>query len=220
VTAEPRRPRRRGVGVGRALLVLLVLAALLWIAGFVDFVRRLPEPGAAEDGTADAIVVLTGGAERLREGLRLLAEARAPRLFISGVHPDATLAQLLAFVPEYKSDPAAAAAVACCVVLGRAAADTEGNARETAAWLRGQHLRSLFLVTADYHMPRSLLEFRRALPDAEIKPHAVFPQDPVRRGWWRRANAFALVLIEYHKYLLAAARGLFQPEPGPPPSPI
>jgi uncharacterized SAM-binding protein YcdF (DUF218 family) len=196
-----------------ALAATVILLLGVWGAGLADFIERIPDAPERDDGSADAIVVLTGGAERLREGLRLLAENKAPRLFVSGVHRDVTLAQLLSFVPEYQADPRAADAVACCVVLGRAAGNTAGNAQETAAWLLGQHLRSLYLVTADYHMPRSLLEFHRLLPGTEIKPYAVFPQEPVRRGWWRRADAFGLLLVEYHKYLLALARGMFDAPP-------
>lgn len=206
--AAPRAPRRRL----RAVLAAAALILALWVTGLVDFIRRIPGPDQHDEGTADGIVVLTGGAERLREGLRLLAEARAPRLFISGVHRDATLAQILAFVPEYQADRRAAEAIACCVELGRAADNTAGNAREAAAWISDGHLRSIFLVTADYHMPRSLLEFHRALPGTLIRPHAVFPEDSVRRDWWRRGGVLALVLVEYHKYLLAILRGLLDPE--------
>ncbi|MBX6321287.1 MAG: YdcF family protein [Rhodospirillaceae bacterium] len=204
------RPRHRRL---RIVLAVLALLFALWAAGLADFVRRIPGPGMRDEGTADGIVVLTGGAERLREGLRLLAEERAPRLFVSGVHRDATLAQILAYVPEYQADRRAAEAVACCVELGHAADNTAGNARETAGWISDGHLKSIFLVTADYHMPRSLLEFHRALPGTLIKPHAVFPEDSVRRDWWRRADTLVLVLVEYHKYLLALLRGLFDPGP-------
>ena len=45
--------------------------------------------------STDAIVVLTGGAERVETGFRLLADGLAPRLFVSGVHPDSRLADLV-----------------------------------------------------------------------------------------------------------------------------
>jgi len=55
-------------------------------------------------------------------------------------------------------------------------------------------------------MPRSLLEFRRAMPDVEILVHPVFP-DQVRRGsWWRSPGTASLLIGEYDKYLLALAR--------------
>ena len=46
----------------------------------------------------------------------------------------------------------------CCVDLGFTAADTVGNARETATWAKSMGYDSLIVVTADYHMPRAMLE--------------------------------------------------------------
>ena len=39
---------------------------------------------------------------------------------------------------------------------------------ETAAWMRSEGYRSLRLVTAGYHMRRSLFEFARAMPEMRI----------------------------------------------------
>jgi uncharacterized SAM-binding protein YcdF (DUF218 family) len=205
-----RRIRRsRGRRRCNQLLALALLVVLAWVGGLVDFLSRIPLPEDSADDSAEAIVVLTGGGERIREGLRLLAEKRAPLVFVSGVHRDAQLPELLAFVPEYQDN----SDVTCCVVLGRQAGNTEGNARETAAWIAEKHFGSVLLVTADYHMPRSLLEFRRALPGTTILPHPVFPAQPAGRAWWRRPEAFGLIFVEYHKYLLALTRSLFGSAP-------
>jgi uncharacterized SAM-binding protein YcdF (DUF218 family) len=66
--------------------------------------------------------------------------------------------------------------------------------------------RSLVLVTANYHMRRSLLEFRRALPEARVEPHPVFPEGFRIEAWWRWPGTFALVQGEYHKFLAALVR--------------
>ena len=95
---------------------------------------------------------------------------------------------------------------ACCVVLGHEADDTQGNALETAAWMDESGYRSLRLVTATYHMPRSLLEFRQVLPDAEIIPHPVFPTNFRRNDWWRWPRSASLVASEFNKYLVARVR--------------
>ena len=77
----------------RRLGLLALVLLLLWLGGFIWFLRAVQE-AAADAGTADAIVVLTGGTERVETGFRLLEEGAAPRLFISGVHPDSRLADL------------------------------------------------------------------------------------------------------------------------------
>ena len=55
---------------------------------------------------------------------------------------------------------------------------------------------SLRLVTANYHMPRSLLEFRRAMPALHIVPHPVFPDNFKRDDWWHWRGTFTLVEVE------------------------
>ena len=64
----------------------------------------------------------------------------------------------------------------CCIVLGyEATRRSVGNAAETAARMRSRHYSSLRLVTSNYHMRRSLLEFSIALPEADVVPHPVAP---------------------------------------------
>ena len=62
------------------------------------------------------------------------------------------------------------------------------------------------LVTATYHMPRSLLEFREAMPGAEILPHPVFSRNFRQSDWWQWRGSALLLAKEYNKYLLAWAR--------------
>ena len=92
-----------------------------------------------------------------------------------------------------------------CIVLGYAADSTMGNAIETAKWMDAEHYRSLRIVTAAYHMPRSMLEFRRAMPQIRLIPNPVFPER-VKSDWWLWPGSAYLVLGEYHKYLAALAR--------------
>ena len=75
---------------------------------------------------------------------------------------------------------------------------------ETAAWIRSEGYTSLRLVTASYHMPRSLYEFRRLLPpEVAIVPHPVFPASFFLNDWWRWHGSARLAVSEYHKYLVA-----------------
>jgi uncharacterized SAM-binding protein YcdF (DUF218 family) len=192
--ARWRRRARNG-----AALISLVLAAL-FVGGLVRFVHLIPGAVADPDSVTDAIVVLTGGSLRLDSGLQLLAARKAQRLFVSGVHPGVEVGELLRASGE---EPAR---VACCIALGHDASSTLGNAQETAAFVRANAIRSLRLVTASYHMPRSLLEFARAMPGIAIVPNPVFPN--ILRGdeWWMRPAALSLVAGEYVKYLVALAR--------------
>jgi uncharacterized SAM-binding protein YcdF (DUF218 family) len=95
-------------------------------------------------------------------------------------------------------------------VLGHEADDTFGNAQETALWIRGQGFHSLRLVTAWYHMRRSLLEFDRAMPDIDIVAHPVFPDQVKQERWWAWRGTAVLLVNEYVKYLGALARPLIK----------
>ncbi len=181
--------------------------AVAWLAGLLWFATGLPSSVAEPERVTDAIVVLTGGSGRVHRGLQLLAEKRAKKLFISGVYRGVDVQELLRISQRSPSD------LECCIALGYEADSTRGNARETASWMHEQGLRSLRLVTAAYHMPRSLLEFHRVLPGVEIVPHPVFPEHVKQRDWWRWPGSASLIVSEYSKYLVALARGPFDGRP-------
>lgn len=199
-----RRRFRRHRRFWRTLVRMLPFAAVIlvaaWLGGliwFADLASAMPPP---DDRRTDAIVVLTGGRERLPAGLALLADDRADKLFVSGVYAGVEVAELLRLSRQ------APAELECCITLGYAADDTRGNALETAAWMREQGYRTLRLVTANYHMPRSLVEFDEALPEIEILPHPVAPPNVYLKEWWRWPGTTSLLISEYHKYLAALVR--------------
>ena len=181
-----------------------LLLFLIWLAGLIYFTTLIPDSVADPTTATDGIVVLTGGSDRLREGLQLLADGKAKRLLISGVYHEASLADLL---QTGGAPPGLSQQMRdCCITIGYRAGNTLGNATETAEWAAANSIRSLRLVTADYHMPRSLLEFSHALPGALIIPHPVFPEDVKSKDWWLWSGAAGQVVSEYHKYLAALVR--------------
>jgi len=191
-------PRGRAARLRRLGVAAAAFGLAGWIGGFLGFAGSLPSAPAEPGRRVDAIVVLTGGAERVETGLRLLAAGQARLLLISGVHAEVTLADL---AQRARLDPAA---LADRVTLGHAAQTTRGNAAETAAWARANGVRSVRLVTSTYHMPRALIEFGRGLPEIEILPHPVLPPSFEAAGWWRSATHASLMMTEFGKYLLAA----------------
>jgi uncharacterized SAM-binding protein YcdF (DUF218 family) len=205
--AAGRRRRRRATWARRAALALaLTLSA--WLAGLFWFAGRIPGPGPTDTAVTDAIAVPTGGSGRLQAGLDLLAAGRAEKLFVSGVYRGVEVAELL------RLSARAPDRLRCCVVLGYSADNTAGNARETAEWMSREGYSSLRLVTASYHMPRSLLEFRRAMPGVTIIAHPVFPGHVKQGDWWRWPGTARLIVGEYNKYLLALVAHAFTASPG------
>ena len=201
-TPPPAPRRRRPL---RATVALVVLVALL--VGFAAFVQAAIDPAPPVPGETDGIVVLTGGSERVATGFRLLAEGQARRLLISGAHPESGLAEIAAAAGI---DPAPFAGR---VAVGHAAASTRGNAVEAAAWARAEPMRSLRIVTAGYHMPRAMVELRRAMPGLRLVEHRV-PSAALRApGALWRPQVWALLAGEYARYLGAWAglSGAFVP---------
>ena len=64
----------------------------------------------------------------------------------------------------------------CCADIGYAAEDTHGNAEEAADWAALHHFKSLIIVTARYHMPRSLRNFHSLMPGVRLVPYPVEPE--------------------------------------------
>lgn len=201
---RPRHPRR-----AHRLGAVLVALAALWSGGFLWFVDEVPRAVDDQTSHTDAIVVLTGGRERLTTGLDLLEAGLSQRLFISGVYKGVDLAEIIHLGRGH-------AGLKDAVVLGYAADDTVGNALETALWATEHNLRSLRIVTGAYHMPRALAEFRHALPEIALIAHPVFPDQVKSREWWRWPGTAALLATEYSKYLAAIIRHWFLPRKAAP----
>ena len=182
----------------RAVLVAVTLFALLWSGGLAWFADTAGEGSQQPDLATEAIVVPTGGSGRLEEGFRLLESGLGQALFVTGVAEGVEREELRA-----RHDPAL---WACCVDLGYEAEDTAANAQEAAAWMAERAFTSLRLVTSGYHMPRAMMEFRSALPNATLVAHPVFPEHVKVEHWWRYRGTAALIASEFTKYLWALAR--------------
>ena len=197
-TAQKRRTLLRRLLI---LAVLLVgLAGVAGLAGFLVFTAQIAAREPSSVKSADAIVVLTGGASRIPDALTLLAEGRGRRLLITGVNP-ATSPETLG-----KSVPGGEKLISCCVDLGHKALNTLGNAIEAAEWTRTQRFRSILVVTSAWHMPRALLELGRALPEVEFVAYPVVTSRMQAERWWRDPSTLKLLFKEYLKYVMAAVK--------------
>lgn len=181
----------------------LLVAALIWTCGLYAFIDRVQESTPARPpARADGVVALTGAGsnERIAAGVKLLEREQARRMLVSGVNRETSREDVRnlgrAVRPIYD----------CCVDLGFTAADTVGNARETADWARNLRYQSLIVVTADYHMPRAMLELRGAMPDLQLTPYPVKTSVMDAERWWRTSGQARLMIFEYCKYLAILGR--------------
>lgn len=184
------------------LAAAVFVVVLIWTSGLLAFAARVDRstpPGDPPD--ADGIVALTGGsAERIDAAMQLLEAGKAKRMLISGVSRQVTRAELQILTGADKP------IYDCCVDLGFRAANTIGNAHETAQWARGKGYRTLILVTSDYHMPRARLELKGAMPEAVVYPYPVATPELRASRWWATSESIQRMTLEYSKYLVVLAR--------------
>lgn len=156
---------------------------LVWAFGFIWFAVAVPRPAGA--GNADAVVVLTGGNSRIDRGLEVLGKGWAKQMFVSGVNREVRSHE---FAIEYG---VSAKLMTCCVTLGFESVDTRSNALEIARWASKEKLKSIRLVTNDWHMRRAAFELSVALgKDVIVTEDAVTSQPSLRT-----------LILEYHKLL-------------------
>lgn len=183
----------------------LLILVMIWFVGLLAFTSRVDQSTPAQEPpVSDGVVVLTGASNvRLEQATKLLEAGKGKRLLISGVNREASRDDVLgvtkAVRPIYD----------CCVDLGYAAADTVGNASESAEWAKAKDYHSLIVVTADYHMPRSMLELHAAMPDVALHPYPVVTESLNAHRWWRGGTSARRMIVEYCKYLAILGREAF-----------
>jgi uncharacterized SAM-binding protein YcdF (DUF218 family) len=195
--AAPSPRRRRG---GRITLVILGLAVALLGADFFWFLRQMPTVEVSPTRDADGIVALTGGPFRINDALDLLAAGRGKRVLITGVNPQTRPHELSSLVPEHQRW------FNCCVDIDYSATNTIGNAIETRRWVKARSFQSLIVVTANFHMPRAMVELEHELPDVALVPYGVVSEKVRVEAWWENSETAKLLFLEYLKYSVARAR--------------
>ena len=205
---------------GRIILAAGVLVLAVFIAGAQQFAHSIRNAAAAAPGQLGtvgaggdlAVVVVTGSAGRIEAGFRLMLDHDASRMLISGTGDGVSKDDIMRIAEKGQGFDRAVLAerLECCVDLGRKAVNTKGNASEAIAWARTNGIDRMVLVTADFHMPRTLVEFHRLMPAAEVVPFPV----PTRglgldqagtTQWWQSRDRVLTVALEYGKYLASLA---------------
>ncbi|RAK58111.1 YdcF family protein [Phenylobacterium deserti] len=188
----------------RSVAAFLVLV-LIWLAGLFAYAHRVQQSTPApQPRFSQGIATLTGANsnERIAAAVGLLENGLGQRVLVSGVNREASREDIRTVSRAVRR------LYDCCVDLGFTAADTVGNARETAEWAQAMRYNTLTIVTTDYHMPRAMLELRAVLPEPQyqLQSYAVPTPALKNRRWWRSPRAARLMVVEYSKYLAILGR--------------
>ena len=174
---------------------------MAWAVGFILFSSIINKYSVDEYTKTDAVVVLTGGRNRIAESIRLLNNNLADKLFISGVSKNVSIKDIESKAKIHIDNPDK-------VELGYKARDTIGNAAEVKEWIENNNITSVRLVTSNYHLPRSMVELNALNIPLEILPHPVYSAN-ISKNWLKSWGTFKFVAAEYNKFLFAYVRTLF-----------
>lgn len=177
----------------KKFVVLIILS--IWLGGFFFFAHKINHLTTDNSKKTDAIIVLTGGRNRIVEASKLFNEQKAKHLFISGVAKDISLENIQT-AQDIKIDNSKN------VEIGNKAENTVENAKETKDWIEKNNIKSIRLVTSNYHIYRSMVEFENILNNVEILPHPVYSQY-IEKKWWTSWQTFSLIFKEYNKFICA-----------------
>lgn len=175
-----------------------VIVVAGWLGGFIWFARAINNFRTADEPHTQAVIALTGGRNRIAEAARLLNEGAADKMFISGVDKQSSFAAIrkrqgISIADERR------------VAIGKKATNTVENAAETREWIRANNIKSIRLVTSNYHIPRSIAEFKAQNPGITIIGHPVY-SEKVEKKWWKSWHTFSLIFAEYNKFLYVYLR--------------
>jgi len=188
-------------GLVRGALIIAAGMGLAFVIGFITFLQSLERAEPASLAKADAIVALTGGADRIPDAIGWLEQGHGERLLISGVSSQTSIDQIAQKSPRLKNW------LRCCVDIDQRAVNTVGNAEETRRWALARGYQSLVVVTSSYHMPRALVELRRHMPGVTLIAAPVVTERLQVLDVWRDPALLKILVSEYGKFIVAYLRG-------------
>ena len=153
------------------------------------------------------IVILTGGTNRIKEGFEVIDKLEKKsianlKILVSGTGKGFTKLSL----QEQLNVNFDLRLIECCVKLDSVSQDTYSNATETSKWVSENNIEEILLITSNYHIPRSILEFRNKMPNLKILFYPIKPKQHQINKWLKSFETFSLVFIEYCKYIIANIR--------------
>lgn len=189
----------------KTIILVLTFLVTVWFFGFLFFIKIIPERPQDQETKTDAIVVWTGWNCRVSTAIDLLVQGYSDKLFISGIkggYPHLTFDRCQKGSVNGESLQEEMVRLRSKITLGPLALSTIGNAIETAKWVEEANIRSVRLVTTAIHLPRSLMEFQRYMPEIQVIAHPVSLEHFDHRDWYQSLSVFKVCAREYTKYVL------------------
>ena len=188
----------------RCLFVLLI-ACLGFIGLILAYSLWLPLVGSgltspSDPLSADAIVVLGGGSERLKTAVSLYEQGKAPEIWYTGNYTP--VGQLYPIEAQLARQAAIDMGVPADAIHLLPTTSTWEDGQQIAAYARQRGVKSILLVTSWYHGRRGVCVVRHHLAGTGIQlsfqaaSNATFGPD----NWWRNEEGLIAVVNEYIKF--------------------
>ena len=153
------------------------------------------------------IVILTGGANRIKDGLKIIDNFETTKniklnILVSGTGKGFSKNSLKKQLgPKFNPE-----LIKCCVEIDSVSKNTFTNASETFKWTQKNNIKEFVLITSNYHMPRAFLEFNNSMPNLKIYKFTITPSKHDIEKWLSSYQTFSLIFKEFCKYMVASLR--------------
>ena len=188
--------------------IIIISFLIYFFNGLFNYQERILSLTEYSSKRVSNIVILTGGSNRIRDGLKIIENLENSaiintKLLISGTGKGFTISNVKKLLPKNKS---LNIFLKCCIELDNKSQNTHSNAIETLKWAKKKNIKTFILITSNYHMPRAALEFKAQMPNFEIITHPITPKKHDISNWMHSFETFSLIFIEYSKFLIAISK--------------
>ena len=193
----------------KAICIVLISSILTYfLIGLIEYKNKILSNITYISNKSSNIVILTGGTNRIKDGLKIVNKFEKSSTFnskilVSGTGKGFTKMSLAKNI-DFDFN-----LIECCIELDSISTNTYSNAFETLKWVKKNNISEFILITSNYHMPRAFLEFKYRMPYLKISTYPITPKKHNIKNWLGSFQTFSLVLSEYCKFLVANVRIIF-----------
>ena len=189
-------------------LLIFIIIFIYFCTGLLKYKEQVQSLTEYSIKEAENVVILTGGSNRIKEGLKLIKNfsklgSMNIDILISGTGKGFTKLNVNKLLS--KNDPLNIF-IECCLELDNKSQNTRSNAIEILKWVNKNSIKQLILITSNYHMPRAVLEFKNKIPNLKIIKYPITPEKYNINNRIYSYETFSLILLEYCKFLIAKSR--------------
>ncbi len=167
-----------------------------WLIGAIGFIILSLQPREEPLSKADGIVVPTGASQRITRGMHLLESQMADKLLVTGGGKEVNYDSYLSL-----NFPGLSNSSRSKITWENSSQNTRDNALAIKDWTHKHKIKSLIIVTSNYHKYRTIAEIKYQLPDTELQVSEINSNKCSFPGLIYNYGCFKILFLEYNKLL-------------------